>query len=90
MKGKKTEGLFKNKSPHNLETVKLIHKKFSTLVDMPTLPIPAGDTRFGNFHLSAARFLKSCRNPRFLRYTHSIFSKWHITDINPIPKLSKV
>ena len=40
------------------------------IADMPTHPIPAGDSRYGSFNLSPARFLKSCRNSRFFRYTH--------------------
>ena len=39
--------------------------------DMPTLPIPTGDSRFGSFTLSPARFLRSCRNSRFFRYIHT-------------------
>ena len=40
------------------------------LTEMPTLPIPAGDSRFGSFNLSPTRFLKSCRNSRFFSYIH--------------------
>ena len=40
------------------------------IADMPTLPILAGDSRFGSFNLSTARSLKSCKNSRFFRYAH--------------------
>ena len=43
---------------------------FKLLSHMPILPIPVGDYHFGSFNLSPARFLKSCRNSRFFRYTH--------------------
>ena len=38
--------------------------------DMPTLPIPVGDSRFGSFDLSPAWFLKLCGNSQFFKYTH--------------------
>ena len=34
--------------------------------EMPTLPIPAGDSHFGSFNLSPTRFLKFCRNSQLL------------------------
>ena len=39
--------------------------------DMPIFPITAGDSRFGSFNLSPARFLKSSRNFRFYRNNHT-------------------
>ena len=38
--------------------------------DMPTVSIPAGNSRSGSFNLSPAQFLKSFRNSQFFRHTH--------------------
>ena len=38
---------------------------------MPIFPITAGDSRFGSFNLSPARFLKTSRNFRFYRNNHT-------------------
>ena len=43
------------------------------LPNMPTVPIPAGDSRFRSFNSSPAQFLKSCRNSRFFNIHTKIF-----------------
>ena len=48
-----------------------------SLSDMPTLPIPAGDSRFRSFNLYPAQFLKSCRNSRFFNINTEIFKMTH-------------
>ena len=55
-----------------LKFVDLVIKNVS---DMQTLPITAGDSRFGRFNLSPIRFLESNSNSRFYRDIHTKISK---------------
>ena len=54
----------------------ILHGLFCEILDtanIPTLPIPAGDSRFGNFSSSPAQFLNSVETPDFLDIYTKIF-----------------
>ena len=61
---------WRNKIWDEINQAEINIQPFKFISDMPTLPIREGDSRFGSFNLSPARFLKSCRNFQFFRYTH--------------------
>ena len=61
---------WRNKIWDEINQAEINIQPFKFISDMPTLPIREGDSRLRSFNLSPARFLKSCRNFQFFRYTH--------------------
>ena len=62
----------------SFQNTKLPQLILSFISDMPTLPIPAGDSHFGNFSFSPPQFLKYCRNSQLFRCAMGLIENYCI------------